>query len=281
MNALFNTIKPDAVPTHAVPTHNTVQAYEQNHKTAQVVALSIAEEVPVALVYNGISQVVLMATPQHLVELAYGFSLTEGIIEQASQIYQVETEVSASGISLHIELASACFAKLKQRRRQLAGRTGCGLCGIEALNQMIPELPIVNAQLTMTAAQLAQGFAQLTSQQSLNQLTGGCHAAALWQTNGRQNNGRQANGTLHVFEDVGRHNALDKLIGWRLLNQNPSGAVLLTSRLSYELIQKAAYAQLPLVAAISAPTGMAVRLAQQSGIRLAVFVREGRVTWLD
>lgn len=276
MNALFKTIKPDAVPTHAVPTHNTVQAYEQNHKTAQVVALSIAEEVPVALVYNGISQVVLMATPQHLVELAYGFSLTEGIIEQASQIYQVETEVSASGISLHIELASACFAKLKQRRRQLAGRTGCGLCGIEALNQMIPELPIVNAQLTMTAAQLAQGFAQLTSQQSLNQLTGGCHAAALW-----QNNGRQANGTLHVFEDVGRHNALDKLIGWRLLNQNPSGAVLLTSRLSYELIQKAAYAQLPLVAAISAPTGMAVRLAQQSGIRLAVFVREGRVTWLD
>lgn len=286
MNALFKTIKADAVLTHAVPTHNTVQAYEQNHKTAQVVALSIAEEVPVALVYNGISQVVLMATPQHLVELAYGFSLTEGIIEQASQIYQVETEVSASGISLHIELASACFAKLKQRRRQLAGRTGCGLCGIEALNQMMPDLPIVNAQLTMTAAQLAQGFAQLTSQQSLNQLTGGCHAAALWQTNGRQTNGRQANGrqtdgTLHVFEDVGRHNALDKLIGWRLLNQNPPGAVLLTSRLSYELIQKAAYAQLPLVAAISAPTGMAVRLAQQSGIRLAVFVREGRVTWLD
>lgn len=271
MNALFKTIKPDAVQTHT-----SVQAYEQNHKTAQVVALSIAEEVPVALVYNGISQVVLMATPQHLVELAYGFSLTEGIIDQASQIYQVETEVSASGISLHIELASACFAKLKQRRRQLAGRTGCGLCGIEALNQMMPDLPIVNAQLTMTAAQLAQGFAQLTSQQSLNQLTGGCHAAALW-----QNNGRQANGTLHVFEDVGRHNALDKLIGWRLLNQNPSGAVLLTSRLSYELIQKAAYAQLPLVAAISAPTGMAVRLAQQSGIRLAVFVREGRVTWLD
>lgn len=276
MNALFKTIKADAVPTH-----NTVQAYEQNHKTAQVVALSIAEEVPVALVYNGISQVVLMSTPQHLVELAYGFSLTEGIIEQASQIYQVETEVSASGISLHIELASACFAKLKQRRRQMAGRTGCGLCGIEALNQMMPELPIVNAQLTITAAQLAQGFAQLTSQQSLNQLTGGCHAAALWQNNGRQANGRQTDGTLHVFEDVGRHNALDKLIGWRLLNQNPSGAVLLTSRLSYELIQKAAYAQLPLVAAISAPTGMAVRLAQQSGIRLAVFVREGRVTWLD
>lgn len=276
MNALFKTVKPENTkPENAksenIHTHDTVSAWQQNNQTEHLVALAIAEEVPVALIYNGISQVVLMATPQHLTELAYGFSLTEGIIDYASQIYQVEVESLPAGIAVYIELASACFARLKQRRRQLAGRTGCGLCGLEALNQMMPALPVVNRQLAMTAAQLAQGFAQLNSQQTLNQLTGGCHAAALWQTNG----------TLQVFEDVGRHNAMDKLIGWRLLNADPLGAVLLTSRLSYELIQKAAYAQLPLLAAISAPTGMAVRLAQHSGIRLAVFVRDGRVTWLD
>jgi FdhD protein len=262
MNALFQ---------QSIASHGSVQANEQHGENQQTISLAVAEEVPVALVYNGISHVVLMATPQHLVELAYGFSLSEGIIEQASQIYQVETEAHPAGISVHIELASACFVRLKQRRRQMSGRTGCGLCGIEALSQINMLLPHVGFNIQMTAQQLAQGFSRLTHQQPINQLTGGCHAAALWQPEGAR---------LQVFEDVGRHNALDKLIGWRLLNNKPQGALLLTSRLSYELIQKAAYAQLPLIAAISAPTGMAVRIAQQAGIQLAVFVREGRVTWI-
>ena len=262
MNALFQ---------QSIASHSSVQANEQHGENQQTISLAVAEEVPVALVYNGISHVVLMATPQHLVELAYGFSLSEGIIEQASQIYQVETEAHPAGLSVHIELASACFVRLKQHRRQMNGRTGCGLCGIEALSQINMPLPHVGTTIQMTAEQLAQGFSCLTDQQPINQLSGGCHAAALWQPEDAR---------LQGFEDVGRHNALDKLIGWRLLNNNPQGALLLTSRLSYELIQKAAYAQLPLIAAISAPTGMAVRIAQQAGIQLAVFVREGRVTWI-
>lgn len=271
MNALFKKTASVHMAPENILTHGTVQARKQSDQTEQNVLLNVAEEVPVALVYNGISHVVLMATPQHLIELAYGFSLSESIIERASQIYEVDIESHVDGMTVHIELATACFAKLKQRRRQMNGRTGCGLCGIESLNQIKLVLPMAHHSISMTAEQLAQGFIRLTDQQPINQLTGGCHAAALWQPD---------DDVLHVFEDVGRHNALDKLIGWRLLNNNPQGALLLTSRLSYELIQKAAYAQLPLIAAISAPTGMAVRLAQQAGIQLAVFVREGRVTWI-
>lgn len=274
MNAIFQAISP-VEPQAILAAHSQVNAIEQRLHVQRNIVLPVAEELPIALVYNGISHVVLMATPQHLLELAYGFSLSEGIIQQPEQIYHVDIEAHSLGITIYIELASACFAKLKQRRRQLTGRTGCGLCGIEALSQINTPLPLVTKQFDMNAEQLNQGFIELNKQQSINQLTGGCHAAALWQASHDL-----ATYNLQVFEDVGRHNALDKLIGWRCLNNNPLGAVLLTSRLSYELIQKAAYAQLPLLAAISAPTGMAVRLAQDSGIKLAVFVREGRLTWL-
>lgn len=257
--------------------YGQVQAYAEQGQQGKTVYLDVAEEVPVALVYNGISHVVLMATPQHLVELAYGFSLSEGIIEQPSQIYSVEVKVHSTGMIVQIMLSSGCFTRLKHRRRQMSGRTGCGLCGIEALQQLNLALPTITSPLKHkpTAAQLAQGFAQMANLQLINRLTGGCHAAALWQPALDP-----LEEQLQVFEDVGRHNAMDKLIGWRLLNANPQGVVLLTSRLSYELIQKAAYAQLPLLAAISAPTAMAVRLANATGIQLAVFVREGRVTWL-
>lgn len=252
------------------PVISVVAGQAHTGQECQLISLSVAEEVPVALVYNGISQVVLMATPQHLRELAYGFSWSEGIITDVAQIYQVEIRTQPLGISVEIELASACFAALKQRRRQMAGRTGCGLCGIEALAQLYPPLPSVAQALKISDAQIDAGFRQLAQAQTINQATGGCHAAALLQTDG----------TLSVFEDVGRHNALDKLIGWRLLHGQPQGALLLTSRLSYELIQKAAVAGLATIAAISAPTGLAVRLAQQAGMRVAVFVRNGRLTWL-
>ncbi len=236
-----------------------------------IAQIDIAQEIPIALIYNGISHAVLMATPQHLIELAYGFSLSEGIIHSAQQIYEVYTRQTTLGIEVHIELAARCFESLKLKRRMLIGRTGCGLCGVEALQQAIPDLPHIQHNFNMSSLQILAGFRALNAQQSLNLQTGGCHAAALWQGE---------NQDLIIFEDVGRHNALDKLIGWRLLNQNPIGAVLLTSRLSYELVQKAANAQLPLLAAISAPTVLAVRLAQQIGLQLAVFAREDRVTWL-
>lgn len=243
------------------------------HRGGQGVSvdLHLAEEVPIALVYNGISHVVLMATPQHCRELAYGFSLTEGIIGHAHDIYAVELDVQPHGMSVQIELSSACFMRLKQRRRQLAGRTGCGLCGIESLDMARPNLPAVTCAWTGDMGQLQQAFLRLPQLQPINQLTGGCHAAALL----------LADQSLQVFEDVGRHNALDKLIGWRMLQPAvPQGAVLLTSRLSFELVQKAAYAQLPLLAAISAPTALAVELAQQVGVQLVAFVRDDRMTWL-
>lgn len=257
-------------PVDATPVISVVAGQAHTRHDCQPIRLAVAEEVPVALVYNGISHVVLMTTPQHLPELAYGFSLSEGIIEHPHQIYQLDLQPHDAGITVEMTVSAACFAALKQRRRQLAGRTGCGLCGIEALAQLHPPLPTVTAPLQITDTQLQAGFAALAQAQQINQSTGGCHAAGLL----------QADGTLTVFEDVGRHNALDKLIGWRALHGQPDGALLLTSRLSYELIQKAAVAGLSTIAAISAPTGLAVRLAQQAGMQLAVFVREGRVTWL-
>mgnify|MGYP003619413435 CR=1 FL=1 len=238
----------------------------------QQITVSIAEEVPIALVYNGISHVVLMATPQDLMELAYGFSLSEGIIDRANQIYAVEIVPSEQGILVNIELATACFARLKQQRRQLVGRSGCGLCGIESLAalaiQIVPLTDQVRQAVSIEPPQISQAFAQMTQQQTLNQQTGALHAAGLLYGD-----------ALQVFEDVGRHNALDKLLGWRLLQAEPQlGVLLLTSRLSYELVQKTARAGLPVLAAISAPTGLAIRLAQQANISLLGFVRDGRMT---
>jgi len=241
------------------------------------VTLTVAEEVPIALVYNGISHVVLMATPQDLRELAYGFSLSEGIIQHASQIYAVDVVESTDGILVQIELAAACFARLKQQRRQLVGRSGCGLCGVESLAALAPQIvPISDAvkqSVPIEPAQISQAFIQMASQQTLNQQTGALHAAGLCYVDAAQQV------QLRVFEDVGRHNALDKLLGWRLLQAEPPlGLVLLTSRVSYELVQKTARAGLPVLAAISAPTGLAIRLAHQANMTVLGFVRNGRMT---
>ncbi|MEC7119969.1 MAG: formate dehydrogenase accessory sulfurtransferase FdhD [Pseudomonadota bacterium] len=243
----------------------------------QPITLTVAEEVPIALVYNGISHVVLMATPQDLRELAYGFSLSEGIIDRASQIYAVDVVASPDGMLVHMELATACFMRLKQQRRQLVGRSGCGLCGVESLAALAPQiLPISDAvkqAVPIEPMQISQAFIQMAAQQVLNQQTGALHAAALLYIDAAQQK------QLRVFEDVGRHNALDKLLGWRVLQAKaPLGVVLLTSRLSYELVQKTARAGLPVLAAISAPTGLAIRLAQQANMTLLGFVRDGRMT---
>ena len=257
----------------AVVQSMTVQQFEpQAGLDWQQITVTIAEELPIALVYNGISHVVLMATPQDLMELAYGFSLSEGIIDRANQIYAVEIVPSEQGILVNIELATACFARLKQQRRQLVGRSGCGLCGVESLAALAPQIVPITDQIRhavpIEPIQISQGFVQMTQQQVLNQQTGALHAAGLLYGD-----------ALQVFEDVGRHNALDKLLGWRLLQAEPQlGVLLLTSRLSYELVQKTARAGLPVLAAISAPTGLAIRLAQQANISLLGFVRDGRMT---
>lgn len=229
---------------------------------------NVAEEVPVALVYNGISHAVMMATPLDLEAFAVGFSLTEGIVDTVREIYDVEVEPGCDGIEVRLEISQRAFMAMKDRRRTLAGRTGCGVCGIEslALLDLIPE-PLAARGIAPTAAMVRQAADALRARQQLMAATGGVHAAAWCGPDGRL----QA-----VFEDVGRHNALDKLIGHlaRARESFGDGFVFLSSRASYELVRKAARMQIPMLATISAPTSLAIRIAEQAGVRLLSFCRQ-------
>lgn len=237
----------------------------------------LAQEVPIAFVYNGISHVVMLATPADLEDFAYGFSYTEGIITGRAQIYGVDVKAvrhangQLRGIELHIELATAQFSALKEQRRNLTGRTGCGLCGAESLEQVF-KTP-VQTQLPIPSLSLQEvdiAMAQLKSEQPLQQLTGATHACAIANTQGQ---------VLHVREDVGRHNALDKLIGLLLRQASDfkelwrNHWVLTTSRASYEMVQKVAMTGGRALVAISAPTALAVSLAQEYDFLLVGFAR--------
>lgn len=227
----------------------------------------LAVEVPVALEYNGISHVVMLASPNDLEDFALGFSLTEGIIAQASELYEVEVETRDDGLLLHLQIASERFAQLKQRRRNMTGRTGCGLCGTEALDQVRRVVAPVTHRHAFTAQQLIAGMRAMQALQPLQQQSGATHAAAWMDARGD---------VMLVREDVGRHNALDKLIGALVRRQTDlsSGALLITSRASYEMVQKAAVMNIGLVAAISAPTSFAVSLAESAGVTLVGFMRD-------
>jgi FdhD protein len=229
----------------------------------------VAEEVPVAIEYNGISYAVMLATPTELEDFAYGFSLAEGIVSRCQEIYDVEIESSADGVILHVEIASAAFANFKGRRRNMAGRTGCGLCGIESLAQLKRHLAPVISNKRFPLVALLDGMRRLPNFQYLQQSTGATHAACWVDYNGVP---------TAVREDVGRHNALDKTLGAlaRCAISPESGAVLITSRASFEMVQKAASLGIGLLAAVSAPTMAAVRLADELGLTLLGFLREGR-----
>ena len=225
----------------------------------------LAQEVPVALVFNGISHAVMLASPDDLADFALGFALTEGLLNGRDELYGIETERSEQGISLHLNVASACEWRLKERRRNLAGRTGCGLCGTESLDQVsraVPQAPVVQVRQGV----LAQAQRALREWQAMQQLTGAAHAAAWCDFDGH---------IVLLREDIGRHNALDKLIGAMVkAGTDPaSGWVLVTSRASFEMVQKTAMAGAGLLAAVSAPTSMAVDLAERCGLALAGFVR--------
>ena len=225
----------------------------------------VAQEVPVALVFNGISHAVMMATPADLEDFALGFSLTEGLIDSPQELYSVETRELSEGIELHLQVSSACEWRLKERRRTLAGRTGCGLCGTDSLSQVRRVLKPVQSVSFNEQAILNVGLA-MQSRQTLQQLTGATHAAA-W---------ANASGViLRVREDIGRHNALDKLIGDLIRNQVDShtGFLCISSRASFEMVQKAVVLGAGLLAAVSAPTALAVALAQTHNLALAGFVR--------
>jgi len=233
----------------------------------------VAREVPVALVFNGISHAVMLATPLDLVDFALGFSFSEGIINHRSDVYDIEEIVHPDvGIEVHLTIATANFAQLKERRRTMVGRTGCGLCGLESLAAFESgiETPALHAgsQFVITRQALFAAFTALQPAQSINQITGSMHAAAWINAAGE---------VMLVREDLGRHNALDKLIGALMEKNLPAsnGGVIMTSRASYELAQKAARARIPLLATISAPTSLAIHLAQKSGLTLIGFVRNG------
>jgi FdhD protein len=229
----------------------------------------VAEEIPVALIYNGISHAVMMATPRDLEEFAVGFSLTEGIVGSAREIYDLEALVRDDSAEVQMTIAQPALLKLKERRRALAGRTGCGVCGIESIDllDLTPEkittpLPALSA----TSAVIGRAARELLQYQTLMHKTGGVHAAA-WCT---------ADGAIvKVFEDVGRHNGLDKLIGHLALRgiAMHDGFVFLSSRASYELVRKSARMNIPMVATISAPTSLAISIARQAGMKLASFCR--------
>ncbi len=232
----------------------------------------VAEEVPVALVYNGISHAVMLATPQNLEDFAVGFSLSEGIVGSRNDIFDVEICESSNGISLEIHIEGSCAVALRARRRTLAGRTGCGLCGVESLEQVQfrpLRAPVSNPRLMPLA--FTSAGASLAQHQHLHGYTGAMHAAAWCSRDGE---------VVCVREDVGRHNALDKLIGALLIARFPldEGFVLMTSRASYEIVCKAAAAGIGCVAALSAPTGMAVRIAEMAGLTLVCFLRGLRFT---
>lgn len=229
----------------------------------------VAEEVPVALEYNGISHAVMLASPQHLEDFAIGFTLTEGIVRQRSEIYECEVLKEPSGMRVAIRIANERFAGLKERRRSLAGRTGCGLCGTESLAHAVRMPAAVTSEVAFASATLHSALQRMQEQQFLQQKTGAVHAAAWVSPSGEIG---------LVREDVGRHNALDKLIGaLAALDADASqGAIIVTSRASYEMVQKAASAGVGLMAAISAPTALAVRLAQQCNMTLIGFARENR-----
>jgi FdhD protein len=226
----------------------------------------VAEEMPVALVYHEVPHVVMLATPADLEDYAVGFTLSESLVARPDEIRGVEVLLGAASADVKITVAWERFTQLLQRRRNLAGRTGCGLCGAETAADAIRECAPVPDGPRVTAAQVHTAISDLSGRQPLNARTGSVHAAA-WVVPGK--------GIQIVREDVGRHNALDKTIGALARSQADfsAGYMLITSRASYEMVQKCAAVGISLLVALSAPTAFAVRLAQRCGLTLVAFAR--------
>lgn len=225
----------------------------------------VAEEVPVAFEYNGISHTVMLATPADLEDFALGFSLSEGIVDKRSEVFGIEIDEAEAGITVQLKIAGGAFARLKEHRRTLAGRTGCGVCGAESLTQVVRDLTPLADAAPFPLAALYEGMHRLPIHQRLQQATGAVHAACRIAADG---------GISHVREDVGRHNALDKTLGaLARADETPGGALLITSRASFEMVQKSAALGYGILAAVSAPTTAAVRLADKLNLTLVGFLR--------
>jgi len=232
---------------------------------------AVAAETAVALSYNGLSHVVMMMTPADLEDFALGFSLTEGIVERPGQIYDIALHARGHGLEVAITLGNERLQRLKDHRRNLAGRTGCGLCGAESLEQAVRPVAPVSCTDRIAATAIQRALSALDDAQPLQRATGAAHGAAWCAADGS---------ILLAREDVGRHNALDKLIGALARAREPRGAgfALVSSRASYEMVSKTAHAGIGVLVSVSAPTTLAVRMAEEAGLTLVAFARARRLS---
>jgi len=231
-------------------------------------ARMVPEETPIALSYGGTTHAVMMATPADLDDFALGFSLTEGIISSASEIEEIAVEEAGEGIDIQIRLKDKANTRFEARRRRLAGPVGCGLCGIESIDEAMRSVDAVGGSaLALSANDITQAVRLLSKAQPLHAETGAVHAAGFYVP---------GKGIVAAREDVGRHNALDKLAGAlsRAGIEGTGGAVVVTSRVSVEMVQKTASIGAPLIIAVSAPTALAIRTAEAAGMTLVALVRD-------
>ncbi|MBI1675857.1 MAG: formate dehydrogenase accessory sulfurtransferase FdhD [Shewanella sp.] len=254
--------------SHEVVTERNVILLEHGH--ASELTDYLANEVRVALVYNGIAHTVMLASPQDLEAFAIGFTLSERIVSHINDIKGVELEFTSEGVLIQVEINQRCFMELKQQRRNMAGRTGCGLCGVAQLEEAVKPVMRVDSDARFDIEHLQVALGQIQDNQQHFKLTGATHAAM-----GLNHQGQ----IIAAYEDIGRHIALDKLIGaFSAQNVERPVAVLLTSRASFEMVQKAASANIQILFAMSAVTSLALELAEKSNITLIGFCRNGRAT---
>jgi len=259
----MNAKRPDcAAPALKTPEPAASQTYSySNLQYSESASTALAEEVALAIAYNGISQAVMLVTPTDLEDFVVGFSLGSGIIQDAGEIYDLQLTGSGSAQYAQVTIANRAFWNLKQQRRQLAGTSGCGLCGVEALEQALPDLPVLPGA-ALPPAEWLDGLRQRIGEfQPLGQYCGAVHAAVFMNDQGQLLLGR---------EDIGRHNALDKLIGGLIRRNIPmsGGLAIVTSRCSLELIQKVLRAGIQTLVSLSSPTGLAVQWARRHNLNL-------------
>jgi FdhD protein len=263
-------VRPEVPQTSSeLSTVREVSVQREQVGAVELVTDYVAEERPVALHYYRLPYVVMLASPADLEDLGVGFTLSEGIVDAADEIRGVELARDGEGLAVHLNITGERLSRILQRQRNLTGRTGCGLCGVESVEEAIRHPAPVPAGVRVSSAEIHAELAKLHSQQPLNLKTGSVHAAA-WALPGK--------GIQLVREDVGRHNALDKVIGAlvRSGTDSSTGYLIITSRASYEMVQKAATVGISLVVAVSAPTALAIDLAVKTNVTLIGFARADR-----
>ena len=259
---MFALEAPRAVP----PPVRCVPRQAWRNGSASTGERTLAEEVPVAFSYDGVAHAVLMATPNDLEDFAVGFSYTEGIVTAPAEIAELDVVGVTDGIVLQIWLTGDRSDVLAARRRRFLGPAGCGMCGLESLAEANRAIPMASGELKVSRKQIAAAVGALPTRQQLNMQTRAVHAAAFW----------RPDHDLVLREDVGRHNALDKLAGALLRAAEPAalGVIVLSSRISIELVQKAGMIGATVIVGVSAPTGLAVRTAEAIGLTLVGVARE-------